>query len=213
MIRKLRLKNFKSFHDSTVQFGPVSIILGVNGAGKSNLFDALRFLKAIGDGFTVREAIDGHTPPGASFATVANVRGGAHAVTHFLSESDVFRLEVEIEVAGDIIEYAIEVDAAKRIVHDEELTSQNHPGSYVFSTQPEADPLEQDPDSPVVTARFYKETRGRSPRRDFSPHEFIISQFVSRKAESRINELVADKVREEFAALQPLELRPEVLRQ
>ncbi len=213
MIRKLRLKNFKSFRDSTVQFGPVSIVLGVNGAGKSNLFDALRFLKAIGDGLTVREAIDGHISSGASITTVAGVRGGASAATHFFSESNVFCLEVEFTVAGDVIEYSVEVDAVRRVVRHEQLTSREHPGQYVFSTQPETDPLEQGLDSPVVTARFYKETRGRNPRRDFSPNEFIISQFVSRKAESRLNELVADTAREELASLRPLELRPEVLRQ
>ncbi len=213
MIKKLRLKNFKSFRDSIVQFGPVSIVLGVNGAGKSNLFDALRFLKAIGDGLTVRDAIDGHISTGAAITTVAGVRGGASGLTHYRSESRVFRLEVDVTVDDDVIQYAVEVDATNRVVLNEQLASQKHPGEYVFNTDPRTDPLEQARDTPVVTARFYKKTRGRNPRRDFSPNEFIISQFVSRKAESSLNEVVADAVREEFSSLRPLELRPEVLRQ
>ncbi|MGQ0719566.1 MAG: AAA family ATPase [Pseudonocardiales bacterium] len=213
MIRKLSLRNFKSFRDATVNFGPVSIVLGSNGAGKSNLFDALRLLRAIGDGRSVREAVDGHISPGASLTTVAGVRGGASTATHFMSTSDVFELDVELLVDKEIIRYAVQVDAKKRTIRNEWLSSNMHPGPYVYNTRPGTDPLEQDPDSPVVTARFYKETRGRNPRRDFSPNEFILSQFVSRRAESRLNEVVADRVRDEFESLRPLELRPEVLRQ
>jgi predicted ATPase len=213
VIRKLRLKNFKSFRDATVNFDPVSIILGSNGAGKSNLFDALRLLKAIGDGRSVREAVDGHISPGTSLTTVAGVRGGALAATHFMSTSDLFELDVELVVHSEKIRYVVEVDAKKRTIRNERLLSDRHPGKYVYDTRPVTDPLEQDPDSPVVTARVYKETRGRNPRRDFSPNEFILSQFVSRRAESRLNEDVADRVREEFESLRPLELRPEVLRQ
>jgi hypothetical protein len=62
-------------------------------------------------------------------------------------------------------------------------------------------------------ARFHKGTRGLNPRREFSPYDFILSQFTSRRAESKINEEKAEMVREEFASMRPLELRPEILRQ
>src|SRR5579875_3698662 len=98
MIKKIILKNFKTFRDSTIVLGPVSIVLGANGAGKSNLFDALRFLKAIGDGRSVRDAIEGHISPGGSTIATAGLRGGGAATTHFLSENSEFELTVTLKV-------------------------------------------------------------------------------------------------------------------
>ena len=71
----------------------------------------------------------------------------------------------------------------------------------------------QDEDSPVIVARFHKDTPGLNPRREFSPQEFILNQFRDRKAESRANEAIAESVRTELASISPLELRPEILRQ
>lgn len=213
MIRSVKLHNFKSFTDAEVSFGNVSIVVGANGAGKSNLFDALRFLKAIGDGRSVRDAIEGHATPLVTTTIVQGVRGGAESIVHFNSKSKEFALTVKLLVDRDVIEYFVRIDAARYRVIQEELKSKKHPGSYVFSTHPETGPLEQDPELPVVVARFYKETRGLNPRREFSPHEFILSQFSSRRAESRLNEAIAEAAREELSSIRPLELRPEVLRQ
>jgi len=213
LIRSVKLYNFKSFTDAEMSFGDVSVVVGANGAGKSNLFDALRFLKAIGDGRSVRDAIEGHATPLATTVIVQGVRGGAESIVHFNSKPREFALTVKLLVEQDIIEYFVRIDAARYRVVQEELKSQLHPGSYVFSTKPETGPLEQDPESPVVIARFYKETKGLNPRREFSSHEFILSQFTSRRAESRLNEAVAEAAREEFSSIRPLELRPEVLRQ
>ena len=213
MIKRLVLRNFKTFRDSSITLGPVTIVLGANGSGKSNFFDALRFLKSIGDGRSVRDAIEGHISPGAAITATTGIRGGNSALTHFLEDSTEFELDVTILTHGDKINYYVRVDAARYRVVQEELSASKHPGPYVYSTKPQKGPLKQDSESPLVRARFYKSVQGLNPGRDFSPHEFILSQFVSRRAESRINEDVAGRVRNEFASIRLLELRPEVLRQ
>lgn len=134
-------------------------------------------------------------------------------MTHFLSDSREFQIDVAMRIDKNEYHYSLAIDADTYRVTQEELKAKLHPGQYVFSTRPETGPLEQDPESPVVVARFHKETRGLNPRRDFSPYDFILSQFTSRRAESRVNEDVASAVRREFASIRPLELRPEVLRQ
>lgn len=213
MIIQLKLKNFKTFRNATASFGPVSIVLGANGSGKSNLFDAFRFLKAIGDGRPVRDAIEGHLVPGSSGFATAGIRGGGVATTHFLERSDEFELEVTMNVPQGTLNYFVRVDAKRYRVVQEELSSPQHPGQYIYSTRPKTGPIKQDAESPVIVARFHKGTKGLNPRRDFSPHDFILSQFVSRRAESRVNETFAIAAREEFSAIRPLELRPEILRQ
>ena len=49
MLTRLRVSGFKNLMDVDVRFGPFTCIAGVNGAGKSNLFDAMRFLALLAD--------------------------------------------------------------------------------------------------------------------------------------------------------------------
>lgn len=56
MLTRLRVKGFKSLIDSEVRFGPFTCIAGANGAGKSNLFDAILFLRDLADHSIVEAA-------------------------------------------------------------------------------------------------------------------------------------------------------------
>jgi predicted ATPase len=49
MLTRLRVSGFKNLLDLDLHFGPFTCVAGVNGAGKSNLFDAVRFLGALAD--------------------------------------------------------------------------------------------------------------------------------------------------------------------
>ncbi len=44
MLTRLSVQGFKNLFDLTVRFGPFTCVAGGNGVGKSNLFDAIRFL-------------------------------------------------------------------------------------------------------------------------------------------------------------------------
>jgi predicted ATPase len=47
MLTRLKVKGFKNLVDVDVRFGPFTCVAGVNGAGKSNLFDVIRFLSML----------------------------------------------------------------------------------------------------------------------------------------------------------------------
>lgn len=49
MLTRLKVSGFKNLVDVDIRFGPFTCIAGANGVGKSNLFDAIRFLSAIAD--------------------------------------------------------------------------------------------------------------------------------------------------------------------
>lgn len=55
MITRLKVSGFKNLVDVDVRFGPFTCIAGANGVGKSNLFDAIKFLSALAD-MTLLEA-------------------------------------------------------------------------------------------------------------------------------------------------------------
>lgn len=47
MLTRLKVNGFKNLIDVDVRFGPFTCVAGVNGVGKSNLFDAIMFLSAL----------------------------------------------------------------------------------------------------------------------------------------------------------------------
>src|SRR6266480_1935995 len=61
MLKSIQLANFKSFASDSgpIQFAPVTLLVGANGSGKSNLLDAIRFLHGMGHGLSLSQAIEG----------------------------------------------------------------------------------------------------------------------------------------------------------
>lgn len=56
MITYIKIDGFKSFHNFEMVFTPLTVIVGSNAAGKSNLFDALRLLAALADADKIQKA-------------------------------------------------------------------------------------------------------------------------------------------------------------
>ena len=94
MIESVHLKRFKNFQDATLKLGPLTILIGANAAGKSNLRDAFLFLHGIGRGYTLAEIL------GEKFAGGERVwrgtRGGIREVAYLGSHS--FELIVELRL-------------------------------------------------------------------------------------------------------------------
>ncbi|GIK67357.1 MAG: hypothetical protein BroJett018_51510 [Chloroflexota bacterium] len=44
-LTSINIKGFRPFQDFTAQLGPLEVIVGANGAGKSALFEFLKFLR------------------------------------------------------------------------------------------------------------------------------------------------------------------------
>lgn len=58
MITELRLQNWKSFADAKIFIDPLTIVIGTNASGKSNIFDALKFLRALSTPRHVMEVLN-----------------------------------------------------------------------------------------------------------------------------------------------------------
>ena len=67
MLKRIRLKNFKSFVDEEVKVAPLTLLVGANASGKSNFLDAIRFLRGLASGLTLSEVLNGErqSRPGA----------------------------------------------------------------------------------------------------------------------------------------------------
>jgi AAA15 family ATPase/GTPase len=74
LINSLVLENWKSFESATLYIDPITILIGTNAAGKSNILDAFLFLNRIASGLSIQEAIEGTT-------SIEPLRGGSNWVT------------------------------------------------------------------------------------------------------------------------------------
>ncbi len=74
MIKELRLTNWKSFEGATLYVDPLTILIGTNASGKSNVLEALLFLKQVAEGAHLNTSM---TEDGKFFG----VRGGQDLIT------------------------------------------------------------------------------------------------------------------------------------
>ncbi|WP_434391303.1 AAA family ATPase [Melittangium boletus] len=75
MLKRLRLKDFKSFVDEEVPLAPLTLLLGANASGKSNFLDALQFLHANSFDLDLEQILNGDQR--ASPDAWRGLRGGA----------------------------------------------------------------------------------------------------------------------------------------
>jgi len=85
MLTSLRLRNFKSFADAQAPFGPLTLLVGANASGKSNVLDALRLLRGLGAEHLQLEQVLAGT------AGWTGIRGGIHEAVR--TGADAFVLE------------------------------------------------------------------------------------------------------------------------
>jgi len=95
MLIRLKVRNFKNLVDVDVRFGPFTCVAGPNAVGKSNLFDAIRFLSALTDK-TLLDSAMSVRGTGRS----ANVRDLFHRVGDDYAPTMRFEAEMIIPAEG-----------------------------------------------------------------------------------------------------------------
>ena len=124
MLKKLQLTNFKSFAGDAapIPFAPVTILVGANGSGKSNVFDAIRFLQGIGMGLSIAEILTGKWEGGRE--VFPPLRGGSKEVCWAGVDKFTIGIEWEAHVSealgGDSDGFSqldLKVDSFEHIIH------------------------------------------------------------------------------------------------
>jgi predicted ATPase len=102
MILRVRIQNYKSLQDVDIPLRPLTVIIGPNAAGKSNLFDALGLLSRIATWDNLKEAFEPHRGTPLEAFTLPD--GGVEELLK--RESVRFTLEVDVELSRAAIEAA-----------------------------------------------------------------------------------------------------------
>lgn len=93
MINTLKLTRFKNFQEAELVCGPLTLLIGTNASGKSNVRDAFRFLHGIGRGCKLAEIVGEKYESGA--LQWQGIRGGLTEITY--DTADTFALELSYD--------------------------------------------------------------------------------------------------------------------
>lgn len=206
MLTSLKMHSWKSYKDSELFLDPITVLIGTNASGKSNVLDALQFLNRIASGALLTPALQGDS-------LLPAIRGGLEWASH-RPGNDRFILGVVISKKNDAnidfetdFEYQIEchIHDKRCEVLDESLTRTKYRISKknirtqignnikLFRT----DTCEAN--SPTITARLYNGKQG-SPRQ-IARTQCVLFQLFGQKPPQEIQEgvqVVVDALRNVF---------------
>jgi predicted ATPase len=102
MLKSLRLENFKSFKNAELSLGDLTVLVGTNASGKSNIRDAFRFLHGISRGYSIAEIIGEKYGEGGVLQW-RGIRGGTKEITY--CGADSFAISISFSVQDGDTEY------------------------------------------------------------------------------------------------------------
>lgn len=216
MITSISLKNFKSIKEADLKLGPFNLFIGTNASGKSNFFDALRFLQGIGWGLSIDEILNGRPRAGAG-SEWDGLRGGSGfvqwadpgAIDH--ANSDAVSVQATVQPKSEathrpVFHYGIEISPVKNSVLSEYLTG-SKAGDW------DSRPIDNHTGGPVVTVEYKAQGSRRKPHYDFEKHRPIIQQVQSDSRVAVADQTRAKSVLTALSNMQRLDPQPSVLRQ
>ncbi len=172
MIKELSLKNWKSFKDATLYIDPLTILIGTNASGKSNLLDAFLFLNRVSSGVGIFQAINGDV-------NLPQLRGGLEWVCR--KPENRFSLGIVVDGLKSSQDYrydlTIQINGTKAEVFKEELVLLSY-GKR--NGQPTIKNLfvtkQEESTSPAIPTYFSTGTQGRGKLRELSRSHTVLSQ-------------------------------------
>lgn len=216
MIRELRLQSFKNFKDATLSLGHLSVLVGANASGKSNLRDAFRFLHGMARGYTLAEILGEKYIEGE--LQWRGIRGGLREIAYrgassFVLETKLSTLTVPSETLTHTIQVSIGANGGSPRVVREALLCES--GTAVYDSHPKDNPPKQE-GPPYLFVQFGGDQSGPGKRIRFLDNQPILTQLRKhpevQKCEdpntgSRIGLVINYLHRMRFLDLQPNKLR------
>lgn len=211
MIGQLRLIRFKNFQDATLPLGPLSLLVGTNASGKSNLRDAFRFLHGMARGYLLPEIIGEKYVEGGVLQW-KGIRGGTREVVY--QGQSRFRLETMMTASAGGGTHAIEVDAGDngsrpRVVR--ESLWQGH--QMVFDSHSQDDPPEQE-GPPYLFVRLPRggQNRRQGKRLRFLDNQPVLTQFPEHGEGKQDFKAYAKRMISALESMRFLDLAPDAMR-
>lgn len=130
MLTEFALKDWKSFDQQVVALGPVTLLIGANASGKSNLLDALRFLQGIGLGLPIADVLQGRWEGGRE--VWPGIRGGTAEAAR--AGKSTFMLQSGWRIEGAHLRHTIACRTEPEPAVVMERLQFSKTGAYLFDT-------------------------------------------------------------------------------
>lgn len=211
MLMSLTLENFKSFIHEQVRVSPFTLLVGVNASGKSNFFDALKFLQGLTLGYSIPEVLSGRYEGGIPIWR--GIRGAANEIA--LDDDAPVLIESTWRIGFDIIKHTVKFTVSEdpRIVA-EKLSDRS--GAYLFDTHaPSLGAGAGQTEGGGINVAFKRApggSGGRSPSTIFPADKSILSRRLALK---NIHDKVlatSEKLIHEVSEALFLDLQPNLMR-
>ena len=214
MLTSLQLVDFKNFGDETLHMGPLTVIVGANASGKSNLRDAFRFLHGIGRGYTLSEIVGGKYGAGGQ-REWAPIRGAADEIVRF------GQADFTLRVRAKEIDYSIRVGRSEEHggtfrVREERLAGLWPPWDATYTSHPGAgDRVQQQEDETHLLLRMGKNEGQRKlgHRIGVRPDQPALTQIGEHRRVAKAHKAHAQKVIDLLAGMRFLDLEPNRMRE
>lgn len=215
MLTRLRLRDFKSFDDASLELGGLTVIIGVNASGKSNIRDALRFLHGIGRGYSLAEIIGGKYGEGG-YREWSPLRGTTNEIIRFGQEAFALRIEADTP-EGFQLDYEIEVvrdhQRGTFLLRSESLqTREQFWKPSIFQQLPDPDDAD-DPDDMAFRLRASEGSRGQGKRLTLRRDRPALTQLVTKAGVSPALRAMIAAMVSALAEIRFLDLSIEAMRQ
>ncbi len=186
MLKKLKLERFKNFREAELSLGNLTLLVGTNASGKSNIRDAFRFLHGISRDYTLAEIIGEKWIEGGALQW-RGIRGGTKEIA-FKGETN-FALEVSLLIE----EEGVKKEAIYRIEVDE-----NRTGTTLAIVA----------ESLLVSGEYFLDYREENT---YHPHpdlmEFSYNYIAEKEEQETVNLVISD-----LSSMRFLDLNPEAMR-
>ncbi len=178
MIKEIELRNWKSFKKSKLYVDPLTILIGTNASGKSNILDALLFLQKVTLGKQVSSAIAGDIDSkgirgGIDWAISKNETDSEISVTVQSDEDDKTDFIYKINI-GKTDDNRIEIKS-ESLLRVKRTSSGRRYEKRLFYTSSE------DLKDPSIITYFNTNTQGRGKRIDLRRSFSVLNQSQSLK--------------------------------
>lgn len=185
MIKELQLKDWKSFESSVLYIDPLTVLIGTNASGKSNILDAFQLLFRLSWGKQIISSVNGD-------ADLSPLRGGIDWISRVGTDEFEFTLLVGDNENEELdFKYSLRLkksNGSKLELVYESLSSilaRKRRGEIIkklFYTQEEVS------QNPGISAYFSTDTKGRGKRIDLSRSHTILSQIETITTRSEVKE-------------------------
>lgn len=187
MFTSLTVENWKSIRTGTLHVDSLTVVIGTNSSGKSNLLDAFSFLSRISGGAMLTSALqgDGLLPPlrgGIEWAAQKPGQRFAVGITLRVNETQDLVYRIECETKANACELVSEKLERVRFRLDKRKEGRGSQSGRIQLFWSDTVPT----DSPTIVARIYNSKRG-TPKQ-LSRASSILSQLFGQKLPAEVGE-------------------------